>query len=87
MLPMIDVRTRYITFPGVNPLDTVTCIQMLNNDYGILETAIYCRASRIVRRSPAYSRVSLLAKIYQNLSREIACTHIYTFFKPKSSDP
>ena len=47
MLPMIDVHTRYITFPVINPLNTVRCSQILNNDYGILETDIYWQASGV----------------------------------------
>ena len=67
ILSIIDVHTQYITFPGINPLDTVRCDQILNNDYSILEKGIYCQALGIVGRSPAYSRLSLLAEAYQNL--------------------
>ena len=28
-------------FSGINPLDTVMCSQMLNNDYDLLEKGIY----------------------------------------------
>ena len=72
-------------FPCINPLDTVMYIQMLNNDYAILETGIYCQALVIVGRSAAYSQVSILVKTYPNLLWEKACTHIYSFFNPKSS--
>ena len=59
------------------------CRQMLNNDYVISETG---KGSGVVGRSPAYSRVSILVQTYKNLLRKNVCTHIYSFFNPKSSD-
>ena len=75
---MTDICTRYVTFPGLNLLDMLMCIQMLHNDYGILQTGI-CQALGIVGRSPAYSQVSHLAKTYQNLSWEICATIFIAF--------
>ena len=67
ILTMFYTLSRYSAFPRVNSLDTVMCSQLLNNDYGILETDLYCHVSGIVGRSTLYLQVPILLKIIKSL--------------------
>ena len=76
ILMMFYILNRYISFPVVHPLDTVMCIQMLNNGYGILVTGLYCWALGVAGRSTVYSEVTSLTKNCQ-ISCKKMCVPIF----------